>query len=80
MPRAKSKKEEPVAAGSDVDMEEAPTSHQPEPADEMSVDPGANEEAEDYENEGADEDEEEEEEEEVQRVRLVCRVLLSSLR
>jgi hypothetical protein len=67
MPRAtKARKEEPSDAGSDVAMDEAPTSHQPESRDDMSVDQD--------ENEGGDEEdevEEEEEEEEVQRVRLV---------
>jgi DNA-directed RNA polymerase I and III subunit RPAC2 len=69
MPRAKARKEEPVEAGSDVVMEDAPTSHQPESRDdEMSVDDGDDAgEAEEDEVE-----EEEEEEEEVQRVRLVC--------
>lgn len=62
MPRAaKTRKEESEEPGSDVVMDEAPTSHQPE--DDMSVDQDENDEA---------EDEEIEEEEEVQRVRLVC--------
>ncbi|KAK3302480.1 DNA-directed RNA polymerase [Chaetomium strumarium] len=68
MPRAKSKKEEPVEAGSDVAMEEAPPSHQPESRDDMSVDQDENGDAEDVEDEEMDEDEEEEE---VQRVRLL---------
>jgi DNA-directed RNA polymerase I and III subunit RPAC2 len=67
MPRAKSKKEEPTEAESDIVMEEAPTSHQPESRDDMSVDQDENDDVGDV-----DEDEiEEEEEEEVQRVRLV---------
>ncbi|AEO68940.1 uncharacterized protein THITE_2118800 [Thermothielavioides terrestris NRRL 8126] len=70
MPRAKAKNEEPVEAGSDVDMEEAPTSHQPENADDMSVDQDENDDAGEYEDDEAVE-EEEEEEEETQRVRLV---------
>ncbi len=68
MPRAKTRKEEPAEAESDIAMEEAPTSHQPEAEDSMSVDQDDNDEAAEEE---ADE-EEEEEEEEVQRVRLVC--------
>ncbi|KAJ4304078.1 RNA polymerase subunit AC19 [Collariella sp. IMI 366227] len=61
MPRAaKPRKEETEEHGSDVVMDEAPTSHQPE--DDMSVDQDENDEA---------EDEEIEEEEEVQRVRLL---------
>ncbi|KAL2137378.1 hypothetical protein VTI74DRAFT_3318 [Chaetomium olivicolor] len=59
MPRAKARKE-PEDTGSDVVMEEAPTSHQPE--DDMSVDQDENDEV---------EDEEIEDEEEVQRVRLL---------
>ncbi|SPQ22789.1 6304e2b7-9de8-4a99-b526-49cc923a28ce [Thermothielavioides terrestris] len=70
MPRAKAKNEEPVEAGSDVDMEEAPTSHQPENADDMSVDQDENDDAGEYEDDEAVE-EEEEEEEETQRVRLL---------
>lgn len=63
MPRAtKVTKEEPSDAGSDVAMDEAPTSHQPESRDDMSVDPNENEEV---------EEDEVEEEEETQRVRLV---------
>ncbi|KAK3901311.1 hypothetical protein C8A05DRAFT_16491 [Staphylotrichum tortipilum] len=69
MPRAKTRKEEPAEAESDIAMEEAPTSHQPEAEeDNMSVDQDDNDEA------GAaneEEAEEEEEEEEVQRVRLL---------
>ncbi|KAK4106095.1 RBP11-like subunits of RNA polymerase [Parathielavia hyrcaniae] len=65
MPRAKSKKEEPVEAESDVAMEEAPTSHQPE--DEMVVDQDEDEDAGDVEDDKSDE----EEEEEAQRVRLL---------
>ena len=64
MPRAKAKKEEPVEVGSDVVMDEAPTSHQPE--EEMSVDQDENDEAGDVEEDDV------EEEEDVQRVRLVC--------
>ena len=66
MSRAKAKKEEPVEAGSDVDMEEAPTSHQPENTDDMSVDQDDNDEEEGFE------EDEEDEEDDVQRVRLVC--------
>jgi hypothetical protein len=70
MPRAKSKKEEPAEAESDIIMEEAPTSHQPE--DDMSVDEDENDDVGDVE-----EDEiEEEEEEEVQRVRLVRQICI----
>ncbi|KAK4249948.1 hypothetical protein VTI28DRAFT_7865 [Corynascus sepedonium] len=65
MPRAKAKKEEPVEAGSDVDMEEAPTSHQPENTDDMSVDQDDNDEEEGFE------EDEEDEEDDVQRVRLL---------
>ncbi|KAK4155911.1 hypothetical protein C8A00DRAFT_13104 [Chaetomidium leptoderma] len=65
MPRAKTRKEEPVEAGSDTVMEEAPTSHQPESRDDMSVDQDENDEA------GEAEEDEIEEEEEVQRVRLL---------
>ncbi|KAL2270387.1 hypothetical protein VTJ83DRAFT_2571 [Remersonia thermophila] len=68
MAKAKVKKDEPTAAepASDVVMDEAPTSHQPEAADDgMSVD--ANENEDDIE----EEEDEEEEEEEVQRVRLL---------
>lgn len=63
MPRAKARKEEPVEAGSDIAMDDAPTSHQPESRDDMSVDQDEHDEAE--------EDDEVEEEEDVQRVRLV---------
>lgn len=70
MARSKAKKEDPVEAGSDVDMEEAPTSHQPENADDMSVDHGDD----DEEEEGLEE-EEDDEEDDVQRVRLVCQTL-----
>ncbi|KAL2156475.1 hypothetical protein VTH82DRAFT_1220 [Thermothelomyces myriococcoides] len=66
MARSKAKKEDPVEAGSDVDMEEAPTSHQPENADDMSVDHGDD----DEEEEGLEE-EEDDEEDDVQRVRLL---------
>ncbi|KAK4135409.1 RBP11-like subunits of RNA polymerase [Trichocladium antarcticum] len=63
MPRAtKFTKEEPSDAGSDVAMDEAPTSHQPESRDDMSIDPNENEEV---------EEDEVEEEEETQRVRLL---------
>lgn len=65
--RSKARKEEAVDAASDVVMDEAPTSHQPENRDDMSVDENENEGEEEYE------DDEIEEEEEVQRVRLVCR-------
>lgn len=65
MPRAKARKEEPAEAGSDIVMDEAPTSHQPESRDDMSVD-------QDEDDEVEAEDDEVEEEEEVQRVRLVC--------
>ncbi|KAL2171050.1 hypothetical protein VTG60DRAFT_3898 [Thermothelomyces hinnuleus] len=65
MPRAKAKKEDPVEAGSDVDMEEAPTSHQPENVDDMSVDDD------DDDEEGGFEEEEDDEEDDVQRVRLL---------
>ena len=69
MPRAKARKEEAAEAGSDIVMDEAPTSHQPEGGDDMSVDQDdENDEAGDVE----EEDVEEEEEEDVQRVRLVC--------
>jgi DNA-directed RNA polymerase I and III subunit RPAC2 len=64
MSRARSKKEEPVEAESDIVMDEAPTSHQPE--DDMSVDQEENDEAGDVEEDDV------EEEEDVQRVRLVC--------
>jgi DNA-directed RNA polymerase I and III subunit RPAC2 len=64
MSRARSKKEEPVEAESDIVMDEAPTSHQPE--DDMSVDQDENDEAGDVEEDDV------EEEEDVQRVRLVC--------
>jgi DNA-directed RNA polymerase I and III subunit RPAC2 len=65
--RSKARKEEPAEAGSDIVMEEAPTSHQPESKDDdMSVDQDGNEEVEEAE------DDEFEEEEEVQRVKLVC--------
>lgn len=64
MPRAKAKKDEPVESGSDIVMDEAPTSHQPE--DDMSVDQDENDEAGDVEEDDI------EEEEDVQRVRLVC--------
>jgi hypothetical protein len=70
MPRAKTKKEEPVEPGSDVVMDEAPTSHQPESRDDMSVDEDENDEVEVEDNDA-------EEEDDVQRVRLVCRILLS---
>lgn len=70
-PRSKAKKEEPAEAGSDVAMDEAPTSHQPESTDDMSVDHQENDEAGDVEDEGM------EEEEEVQRVKLVCRECLA---
>lgn len=66
MPRAKARKEEPAEAESDVVMDEAPTSHQPESRDDMSVD----QDEEDDEMGEAEEDEIEEEEE-VQRVRLL---------
>lgn len=69
MARAKAKKEEPVEAGSDIAMDDAPTSHQPESRDDMSVDQDENDENEEME------DDEIEEEEEVQRVRLVCHSL-----
>lgn len=69
--RSKARKEEPSDVGSDVVMEEAPTSHQPESKDDdMSVDQDGNDQVEEAEE---DEFEEEEEEEEVQRVKLVCR-------
>ncbi len=62
----RARKEEPVEPGSDVAMEDAPTSHQPESRDdEMSVDQDDGDDAE-------VEEDEEEEEEEIQRVRLVC--------
>jgi len=64
VPKSKSKKEEPVEPGSDVVMEDEPTSAQPESRDDMSVDQNEDEDIDDFE--------EEEEEEEVQRVRLVC--------
>lgn len=76
MPRAKTRREEPAEAESDIAMEEAPTSHQPEAEeDDMEVDQDDNDEA-----GAADEEEaeEEEEEEEVQRVRLVCVFLISN--
>ena len=66
MPKAKARKEEPVEPGSDIVMEEAPTSHQPESRDDMSVDQDEDDEA------GDVEEDEIEEEEDVQRVRLVC--------
>ncbi|GAB1320175.1 RNA polymerase subunit AC19 [Madurella fahalii] len=67
--RSKARKDEPSDAGSDVVMEEAPTSHQPESKDdEMSVDQDGNDQVEEAED---DEFEEEEEEEEVQRVKLL---------
>ena len=69
--RSKAKKEEPADVGSDVVMEEAPTSHQPESRDDMSVDQN------DDEGDIEEDDIDEEEEEEVQRVRLVCQTLLS---
>ncbi|KAL2263671.1 hypothetical protein VTK26DRAFT_5702 [Humicola hyalothermophila] len=62
--RSRAKKDEATDAGSDVVMDEAPTSHQPENGDDMSVDQDENE-GEEYE------DDEMEEEEEVQRVRLL---------
>ncbi|KAK4123199.1 RBP11-like subunits of RNA polymerase [Parathielavia appendiculata] len=65
MSRARSKKEESAEIESDIAMEEAPTSHQPE--DEMSVDQNEDEDAGDVE----DDEDEEEEEEEGQRVRLL---------
>ncbi len=72
MPRAKARKDEPVEAGSDIVMEEAPTSHQPESRDDMSVDQDEDDEA------GDVEEDEIEEEEDVQRVRLVCWVVSPS--
>lgn len=71
MPRAKARKEEPAEAESDIVMEEAPTSHQPESRDDMSVDQDENDEAGEVE-----EEEIEEEEEDVQRVRLVCEIFI----
>ncbi|KAL1838007.1 hypothetical protein VTJ49DRAFT_3130 [Mycothermus thermophilus] len=71
MAKPKVKKDESATAAepaSDVVMDEAPTSHQPENDDNMSVDPNENgEEGE----EGDEIEDEEEEEEEVQRVRLL---------
>ncbi|KAL2019520.1 hypothetical protein VTK56DRAFT_9554 [Thermocarpiscus australiensis] len=61
--RSKSKKEEPAEAGSDIVMEEAPTSHQPESPDDEAMGQDENEEVE--------EGDEEDVEEEVQRVRLL---------
>ncbi|AEO58059.1 hypothetical protein MYCTH_2036258, partial [Thermothelomyces thermophilus ATCC 42464] len=66
MPRAKAKNEDPVEGGSDVDMEEAPTSHQPENVDDMSVDHN-----DDDEEEGGFEEDDDDEEDDVQRVRLL---------
>ncbi|KAH6636163.1 DNA-directed RNA polymerase [Chaetomium tenue] len=63
MARTKAKKEESVEPQSDVVMDEAPTSHQPERGDEMSVD---------EENDEVEvEDNEAEIEEDIQRVRLL---------
>lgn len=65
--RSKARNEEPAEAGSDVVMDEAPTSHQPESKDdEMSVDQEGNDEAEEAEEDEYDE------EEGTQRIRLVC--------
>jgi hypothetical protein len=64
MARTKANKAESVEPQSDVVMDEAPTSHQPERGDEMSVD---------EENEEVEvEDNDAEIEEDIQRVRLVC--------
>jgi DNA-directed RNA polymerase I and III subunit RPAC2 len=67
MARTKTKKEESVEPGSDVVMDEAPTSHQPEGRDDMSVDEDENDEAEVEDNDA-------DVEEDIQRVRLVCRI------
>ncbi|KAH6850088.1 DNA-directed RNA polymerase [Chaetomium sp. MPI-CAGE-AT-0009] len=64
MPRTKTKKEESVEPGSDVVMDEAPTSHQPESRDDMSVDEDENDEVEVEDNDAEVEDD-------VQRVRLL---------
>ena len=73
MARTKTKKEESVEPGSDVVMDEAPTSHQPESRDDMSVDEDENDEVEVEDNDA-------DVEEDVQRVRLVCRILIHHYR
>ncbi|KAK4143696.1 uncharacterized protein C8A04DRAFT_37305 [Dichotomopilus funicola] len=70
MPKARTKKDEAIEPGSDIVMDEVPTSHQPETRDGMSVDDD------DVDEEGGDlemdeNEEEEEEEEDVQRVRIL---------
>jgi DNA-directed RNA polymerase I and III subunit RPAC2 len=64
MARTKTKKEESVEPGSDVVMDEVPTSHQPESRDDMSVDEDENDEVEVEDNDAEVEDD-------VQRVRLL---------
>lgn len=74
MPKAKTRKDEAAEPGSDIVMDEVPTSHQPESRDGMSVDDDdANEEGGDLDMD--ENEEEEEEEEEVQRVRIVGQLL-----
>lgn len=70
MARTKAKKEESVEPGSDVVMDEAPTSHQPESRDDMSVDEDENDDVEVEDNDA-------DVEEDVQRVRLVCQISVS---